>query len=110
MKRRNQRREANTVPVVKGKKAKPVTKPAKASSGKGAKTDSKTSSDTKTATATKTSTSTDAYTQGNITVTGGAGKGATSVTIALPGGSLKNNAKKPGKAKAKEKEESYNRG
>ena len=38
---------------------------------------------------------------GNITVTGGAGKGATSVTIALPGGSLANNSKKPGKSKNK---------
>jgi hypothetical protein len=44
---------------------------------------SKTSSATKTATSTKTST--DAYTQGNITVTGGAGKGATNVKIAIPG-------------------------
>jgi len=60
---------------------------------------SKTSTATKTATATKTST--DAYTQGNITVTGGAGKGATSVTIGLPGGSLANHAKKPTKAKGK---------
>ena len=61
----------------------------------------KTSTATKTATATKTST--DAYTQGNITVTGGAGKGATSVTIGLPGGSLKNNAKKAATAKASAK-------
>ena len=53
---------------------------------------SKTSTATKTATATKTST--DAYTQGNITVTGGAGKGATNVTIGLPGGSLSNKSKK----------------
>ncbi len=60
---------------------------------------SKTSTATKTATATKTST--DAYTQGNITVTGGAGKGATSVTIGLPGGSLANHAKKASKAKGK---------
>lgn len=71
------------------------------------KTTAKPSSATKTSTATKTATatktSTDAYTQGNITVTGGAGKGATSVTIALPGGSLKNNAKKPVQAKAKGK-------
>jgi len=44
---------------------------------------SKTSTATKTATSTKTST--DAYTQGNITVTGGAGKGATNVKIAIPG-------------------------
>jgi hypothetical protein len=38
------------------------------------KPSSKTSTATKTATATKTST--DAYTQGNVTVTGGAGRGA----------------------------------
>ena len=61
------------------------------------KPSTKTSTATKTATATKTSTSTDAYTQGNITVTGGAGKGATSVTIGLPGGSLANNSKKHSK-------------
>ena len=60
---------------------------------------SKTSTATKTATATKTST--DAYTQGNITVTGGAGKGATSDKIGLPGGSLANKSKKPTKAKRK---------
>ena len=59
---------------------------------------SKTSTATKTATATKTST--DAYTQGNITVTGGAGKGSTKVIIGLPGGSLANHAKKASKAKA----------
>lgn len=59
------------------------------------KPSTKTSTATKTATATKTST--DAYTQGNITVTGGAGKGATSVTIGLPGGSLSNKSKKKGK-------------
>ena len=58
------------------------------------KSSAKTSTASKTATATKTSTSTDAYTQGNITVTGGAGRGATSVTIGLPGGSLENNSKK----------------
>lgn len=40
----------------------------------------------KTATETSTKTSTDAYTQGNITVTGGAGKGATNVTIQIPRG------------------------
>jgi len=63
----------------------------------------KTATDTKTATktATSTKTSTDAYTQGNITVTGGAGKGATSVKIGLPGGALANNAKKATTAKAK---------
>lgn len=44
---------------------------------------SKSSTATKTATSTKTST--DAYTQGNITVTGGAGKGATNVNIKIPG-------------------------
>lgn len=64
-----------------------------------AKSSSKTSSATKTATSTKTST--DAYTQGNITVTGGAGKGSTEVDIGLPGGSLKNNSKKAVKAKGK---------
>jgi len=58
----------------------------------------KTSTATKTATATKTSTSTDAYTQGNITVTGGAGKGSTKVVIGIPGGSLANHAKKASKA------------
>ena len=68
---------------------KPVAKKADPAASKG----SKSSTATKTATATKTSTSTDAYTQGNITITGGAGKGATSVKIGLPGGSLANNAK-----------------
>ena len=57
---------------------------------------SKTSTATKTATATKTST--DAYTQGNITVTGGAGKGATNVKIAIPG---QGTAKKAVKAKGR---------
>lgn len=61
-----------------------------------AKTSAKTSTASKTATSTKTST--DAYTQGNITVTGGAGKGATTVKIGIPGGSLANNAKKATKA------------
>jgi len=60
------------------------------------KSSSKTSTATKTATATKTST--DAYTQGNITVTGGAGNGATKVNIAIPGlASKKNKAQKAGK-------------
>jgi hypothetical protein len=68
-------------------------------SGDAKKPSTKTSTATKTATATKTST--DAYTQGNITVTGGAGKGATNVKIGLPGGSLANNAKKATKAKKK---------
>ena len=63
------------------------------------KTSYKTSSASKTATSTKTST--DAYTQGNITVTGGAGKGATNVKIGLPGGSLANNSKKASKSKGK---------
>jgi hypothetical protein len=75
------------------KKAPKKAAPAKAAAP------SKTSTATKTATATKTST--DAYTQGNITVTGGAGKGSTKVIIGLPGGSLANNAKKASKAKAK---------
>ena len=65
--------------------AKPAAKPA---AGAGTKT----ATATRTATATKTST--DAYTQGNITVTGGAGKGSTSVKIGLPGGALANNSKK----------------
>jgi hypothetical protein len=67
--------------------------------GASKKPSSKTSTATKTATATKTST--DAYTQGNITVTGGAGKGSTQVTIGLPGGSLANKSKKPPQAKGK---------
>jgi hypothetical protein len=50
------------------------------------KSSSKKSTDTKTAT----KTSTDAYTQGNITVTGGAGRGAnTKVSVAVPRGSAK---------------------
>lgn len=69
------------------------SKPAKAS----AKPSSKTSTATKTATATKTPT--DAYTQGNITVTGGPGKGATNVKIAIPG--LASKSGKPTKAKGK---------
>ncbi|HEY5236123.1 MAG TPA: hypothetical protein VIJ14_08095 [Rhabdochlamydiaceae bacterium] len=67
--------------------------------GASGKPSSKTSTATKTATATKTST--DAYTQGNITVTGGAGKGATTVKIGIPGGSLANRSKKATKAKGK---------
>jgi len=78
--------------VIAAKKTKPVASDSK-------KPSSKTSTATKTATATKTST--DAYTQGNITVTGGAGKGATIVKIGLPGGSLKNNSKKSSKSKNK---------
>jgi len=57
----------------------PAAKPSKGSP----KTSTATKTATKTATSTKTST--DAYTQGNITVTGGAGKGATNVKIAIPG-------------------------
>ena len=68
------------------------------SKGDSSKSSSKTSSATKTATSTKTST--DAYTQGNITVTGGAGAGATKVNIAIPGLSA-DKAKKPSKAKGK---------
>lgn len=56
------------------------------------KLSSKKSTATKTATSTKTST--DAYTQGNITVTGGAGKGATNVKIAIPGLANKKTGKK----------------
>ena len=74
-------------------------KAAKSSASPKASTASKTSTATKTATATKTST--DAYTQGNITVTGGAGAGATKVIIGIPGGSLANNSKKASKAKGK---------
>ena len=81
---------------VKGNKAAKPAKPAAAAKPSGG---TKTATAPKTATATKTST--DAYTQGNITVTGGAGKGATSVTIALPGGAMANNSKKPVKAKGK---------
>lgn len=83
------------MPVVKSKSSKPSAKKSAAKPSSATKT----STATKTATATKTST--DAYTQGNITVTGGAGKGATSVKIALPGGNLANNSKKPVKAKSK---------
>jgi len=49
-------------------------------------TASKTSTKTSTVANPHTQTSTDAYTQGNITVTGGAGKGATIVHIAAPRG------------------------
>jgi hypothetical protein len=57
------------------------------------KTSAKTSTASKTATSTKTST--DAYTQGNITVTGGAGRGAnTKVDISAPKGPVKVKAKK----------------
>lgn len=81
---------------------KPVPKKAKKKAPKkgsdSKKSSSKTSTATKTATSTKTST--DAYTQGNITVTGGAGKGATKVNIAIPG--LADKSKKAGKKKAKQ--------
>ncbi|MCK9442776.1 MAG: hypothetical protein M0Q13_15315 [Methanothrix sp.] len=51
----------------------------------------KTGANTSTDSNTKTSTETDAYTQGNVTVTGGAGEGATTdVTISPPLKSLKN--------------------
>ena len=85
-------------------KPKPVRKAVKAAQKKGGspkKESPKSSTATKTATATKTSTSTDAYTQGNITVTGGAGKGSTKVSIGLPGGSLANRAKPAKKASGK---------
>ena len=71
----------------------------KANASKKKSPSSSTATKTATKTATSTKTSTDAYTQGNITVTGGAGKGPTSVTIGLPGGSLANKSKKPTKAK-----------
>ena len=79
------------------KKAKIAPKKVKAvKKGDGSKkSSSKTSTATKTATSTKTST--DAYTQGNITVTGGAGAGETKVNIAIPGLA----SKKTGKAKKK---------
>lgn len=70
-------------------------KPVKSAEAKKPSSKSSTSTATKTATATKTST--DAYTQGNITVTGGAGKGATNVKIAIPG--LASKAQKASKAK-----------
>jgi uncharacterized Zn finger protein (UPF0148 family) len=65
----------------------------------------KTSSDTasKTSTKTATKTSTDAYTQGNVTVTGGAGAGATSVTISIPRGDGGDPAKTAGDAKPEKK-------
>ena len=52
---------------------------------------SSTATKTATKTATSTKTSTDAYTQGNVTVTGGAGDGNTTVHI---GSALKKLAKK----------------
>ena len=67
--------------------------------GDSKKTSAKTSTQSKTATATKTSTSTKAYTQGNITVTGGAGKGSTKVSIGIPG--LAGLGKKANKSKGK---------
>lgn len=82
--------------ILSKKGADPKKPPAKPASGAKPTGGTKTATATRTATATKTST--DAYTQGNITVTGGAGKGATSVRIGLPGGSLANNAKKPTQA------------
>jgi len=90
------------------KVAKKVPAPKKAApKAAAAKAPSKSSSATKTSTATKTATatktSTDAYTQGNITVTGGAGRGATIVKIGLPGGSLANKSKKQDESKVKKK-------
>jgi hypothetical protein len=58
----------------------------KATKPSGASTDTSSDTASKTATKTATKTSTDAYTQGNVTVTGGAGAGATSVTISIPRG------------------------
>lgn len=94
-------------PAVKAKKVLPKKVPAKLGAkvaskvAAGPKSNTATRTATATKTATSTKTATDAYTQGNITVTGGAGKGATSVTIGLPGGSLANNSKKPAKSKNK---------
>lgn len=86
--------------MAKAKKAAPVKKASVASkAAPKAPGGTKTATATRTATATKTST--DAYTQGNITVTGGAGRGSTTVKIGLPGGSLANHAKKANKAKGK---------
>jgi hypothetical protein len=79
----------------------PNVKKASASPKGSAKPSTATKTATATRTATATKTSTDAYTQGNITVTGGAGKGATTVKIGIPGGSLANNSKKATKAKSK---------
>ena len=70
-------------------------------SGDSAKTSTASKTATRTATATKTST--EAYTQGNVTVTGGAGAGDTSVTIRLPGGSLANKGSKTDVAQPKAK-------
>jgi predicted amidophosphoribosyltransferase len=64
-------------------------------------TSSDTASDTSTETSTKTST--DAYTQGNITVTGGAGAGATSVTVSIPRGDGGDPARTAGDAKTTKK-------
>ena len=93
------------VPVAKAAKVKPVAKkkmPKKVNAAQPlapkTSTASKTATATRTATATKTST--DAYTQGNITVTGGAGSGPTKVSIAIPGLAAKK-ASKPVKAKWK---------
>lgn len=63
--------------------AKPAAvKPAGATSGAGGdKSNTKTRTATSTVANPHTQTSTEAYTQGNITVTGGAGKGATIVHI-----------------------------
>lgn len=67
--------------------AKLVQKKVKANRGRRNSSDSSvrsptsTSTDVRSPTRTKTATSTDAYTAGNITVTGGAGAGATKVTI-----------------------------
>lgn len=84
--------------AMKVRKPKVKAKVAKAVKGSDStKSNSKTSTATKTATSTKTST--DAYTQGNITVTGGAGKGATEVNIAIPG--LASKKQKAVKAKGK---------
>ena len=73
----------------------------KPSSKTATKPSSKTSTATKTATSTKTST--DAYTQGNITVTGGAGKGETKVNISVPRGTDAKSTKAAKKSQVKGK-------
>ena len=60
---------------------KTVKKTAKLAGGTSGAGGDKSNTKTATRTATATKTSTEAYTQGNVTVTGGAGAGATYVTI-----------------------------
>jgi len=87
--------------------AKPATaKPATAKpKGDATEASTETASDTATETSTKTATSTEAYTQGNITVTGGAGAGDTHVTIQgqTPKPTTKTGTSKVGTVKPKSK-------